>query len=300
MPAFYALAQHAALADLQSQLLDGEAIFAFLDDVYVVSAPERVRTIYDALAAALWHSARIRLHEGKTRIWNSAGEEPSNIADLSGDDGAEPVWVGDWSLPPECQGITVLGSPLGHDAFVARHLERKREDHDRLLQRLPSLDLQAAWLLLQSCAAPRANYLLRILPPHLTATYEAAHDAAVAHCLATLLEHEAAPLPDHSLRTAQLAQRFGGLGLRSATSDRFAAHWASWCDTLPVIHARAPQLRRTGCLVPSAATAPSPRPQPPSLRRRICALSAVTLLTGQPYAPALLPRPSPARWRSLP
>ena len=113
MPAFYALAQHAALTDLQSQLLDGEAIFAFLDDVYVVSAPERVRTIYDALAAALWHSARIRLHEGKTRIWNSAGEEPSNIADLSGDDGAEPVWVGDWSLPPECHGITVLGSPSG-------------------------------------------------------------------------------------------------------------------------------------------------------------------------------------------
>ena len=139
MPAFYALAQHAALADLQSQLVNGEAIFAFLDDVYVVSAPERVRTLYDALAATLWHRARIRLHEGKTRIWNSAGEERSNIADMSGDDGAEPVWVGDWSLPPKCQGITVLGSPL-----------------DRLLQRLPSLDdLQAAWLLLYNPAPPR-------------------------------------------------------------------------------------------------------------------------------------------------
>ena len=79
MPAFYALAQHAALADLQSQLLDGEAILAILDDVYIVAAPERVRTLYDALAAALWHRARIRFHEGKTRIWNSAGEEPTCI-----------------------------------------------------------------------------------------------------------------------------------------------------------------------------------------------------------------------------
>jgi len=65
---------------------------------------------------AVWHRARIRLHEGKTRIWNSAGEEPSNIADLRGDDGAEPVWVGDWSLPP---GITVLGSSLGHDPLLS-------------------------------------------------------------------------------------------------------------------------------------------------------------------------------------
>ena len=88
---------------------------------------------------------------------------------------------------PARQSLTVLGSPLGH-AFVARYLARKREDHNRLLQR--SLDdLRAAWLMLQSCAAPRSNYLLRILPPH-TAAYAESHDAAVARCLATLLEHD--------------------------------------------------------------------------------------------------------------
>ena len=60
----------------------------------------------------------------------------------------------------------------------------------------PTLDdLQAAWLLLQSCAAPRANYLLRILPPHLTADYAAAHHASVARCLAALLEQGETPLP---------------------------------------------------------------------------------------------------------
>ncbi|CAE7242891.1 unnamed protein product [Symbiodinium sp. CCMP2592] len=73
MPALYALAQHEALCDLHSQLQDGEAVFAFLDDTYVVAAPDRVRTLYDALAAALWDRARIRLHQGKTRIWNAAG-----------------------------------------------------------------------------------------------------------------------------------------------------------------------------------------------------------------------------------
>ena len=90
----------------------------------------------------------------------------------------------------------MLGSPLGHDAFVTRQLNSKREEQDRLLQRIPALDsLQAAWLLLLFCAAPRANYLLRILPPHLTADYAVAHDVAVARCLAALLEHGNAPLP---------------------------------------------------------------------------------------------------------
>ena len=65
MPAFYVLAQHGALCDLQRQLRDGEAVFAFLDDVYIVALPERIRALYDALSAALWNRARLCLHEGK-------------------------------------------------------------------------------------------------------------------------------------------------------------------------------------------------------------------------------------------
>ena len=103
-------------------------------------------------------------------------------------------------------------------------------------------------------------------PPHLTAEYATEHDAAVARCLATLLEQGDAPLPSWSLDTARLAQRFGGLGLRSASSDRFTAHWASWCDTMPVIQARAPAaaarlraaLQGDGALPSSAAATPSP------------------------------------------
>ena len=88
-------------------------------------------TWYDDCHHALAQHALRRscvLHHGKTRIWNAAGEEP-NISDLG--DGEESVWVGDW---------TILGSPLGHDAFVARHLRRKRDDQDRLLERIPGVD----------------------------------------------------------------------------------------------------------------------------------------------------------------
>ena len=99
---------------------------------------------------------------------------------------------------------------------------------------------QAAWALLRYCAAPRANYLLRVLPPGKTIEYARQHDQAVSGCLASLLGIADATLPDDALRTAQLAMRFGGLGLRSAQENRHAAYWASWRDTLPVIYARAP------------------------------------------------------------
>ena len=105
MPAFYALAQHPALQDLHTQLQDGEAVFAFLDDVYVVAPPERVRVLYDALAAALWAHARIRQHKGKTRIWNAAGEEPPNIADLAAD--SEPTGPS----PRSARGSRCSGPP---------------------------------------------------------------------------------------------------------------------------------------------------------------------------------------------
>ena len=39
---------------------------------------------------------------------------------------------------------------------------------------------------------------------------------------------------------ARLPLRFGGLRLRGAVAERHAAYWASWMDTLPVIHTRAP------------------------------------------------------------
>ena len=116
---------------------------------------------------------------------------------------------------------------------------------------------QPDWLLLHYCAATRANYLLRVLPPHLTEEYASSHDDAVASCLSSLLDLGEAPLPQPSLRAAQLAWRHGGLCLRSARADRHTAHWASWCDTLPVIHARAPAV--AGWLLSALSRRPLPR-----------------------------------------
>ena len=39
MPALYAIAQQPALHEVQAALREGEAIFAYLDDTYIVAAP---------------------------------------------------------------------------------------------------------------------------------------------------------------------------------------------------------------------------------------------------------------------
>ena len=45
MPALFSLGMHRALTALQTELQPGERVFAFLDDLYIVAAPERVRTL---------------------------------------------------------------------------------------------------------------------------------------------------------------------------------------------------------------------------------------------------------------
>ena len=41
MPMLFSLGQHAALVAISERLEDGERLLAFLDDLYVVSTPER-------------------------------------------------------------------------------------------------------------------------------------------------------------------------------------------------------------------------------------------------------------------
>ena len=77
IPLLFSLGQHPALEEVQAQLLPGEFLFAILDDIYVISTPERVGAVYTLLQNALWRVAGIRIHQGKTKIWNRAGEKPA-------------------------------------------------------------------------------------------------------------------------------------------------------------------------------------------------------------------------------
>ena len=95
---------------------------------------------------ALARHANIQVHLGKTRAWNSAGEEPPGLLEvLPPQDPENPCWTGNWALPAAQQGVVVLGSPVGSRDFIAAKLAQRLQEQDRLLSRIPRMpELQSA------------------------------------------------------------------------------------------------------------------------------------------------------------
>ncbi|CAE7208645.1 Faim2 [Symbiodinium necroappetens] len=77
---------------------------------------------------ALARHANIQVHLGKTRAWNSVGEEPPGLLEVLPPRGPEnPCWTGNWALPAAEQGVhmVVLGSPVGSRDFIAAKLAQR-------------------------------------------------------------------------------------------------------------------------------------------------------------------------------
>ena len=241
MPFLFALGQHGALQAVQNNLGPTERLLAFLDDVYRVTTPERVAHSFATLQEHLHRHANIQVHLGKIKVWNASGVRPRSVDILQAiatDGGSlEPVWFGSGLVTAE-QGIKVLGTPLGHEDFVAAHLHRVLRKHQTLLERIPVLqDIQSAWTLLLHSASSRANYQLRVVRPELTELFAAGHDDGIWRCLCAICQ--ISPDVDPAIRdTVTLPLGLGGLGLRSALRTKQAAYWASWADTLPMVRGR--------------------------------------------------------------
>ena len=73
MPMLFCLGQHGALAAIEGRLKAGEKLFAFLDDVYLICQPDRVQDVHRILEEELRTRVGIRVHHGKTQIWNRSG-----------------------------------------------------------------------------------------------------------------------------------------------------------------------------------------------------------------------------------
>ena len=203
MPLLFSLGQHRALVSVAGELRRGEHLFAFHDDLYVTAQPDRVVDIHHSLATHLWNQARITLHQGKTAIWNQGGIYPRGCHALEEaarrEDPTAVVWRGNVLLEPRIQGLVVLGVPVGRAEYTLAKLEAKSRKHNVLLDRITSVrDLQSAWCLLLYCAAARANFWLRTVPPELREilranTTRVRGDACVNSCTSTLPQSMSPP-----------------------------------------------------------------------------------------------------------
>ena len=140
MPLLFSVGQHAALEATQRKLRRDERLFAFLDYIYLVSKPERVGEAHSVLERELWVHAKIRVHSGKTHVWNRSGRRPLACDELQQrailQDPTARVWTGS-GVPTQNQGIKVLGCPLGHEDFVTTQLEAIGRKHRSLVTPAP-------------------------------------------------------------------------------------------------------------------------------------------------------------------
>ena len=246
MPLLFSVGQHSSLEAVGAQLRRGEHLLAFLDDIHMVTRPERVGAVHACLGDELQTRASIRIHGGKTKIWNQAGERPP-ICDVleriaQQNNPRARVWRGS-EVPTAQQGIKVLGTPLGHPDFVRQHLRDVSEEHERFLTRIPLVrDVQSAWLLLLHCAQARANFLLRAVRPEAVEEFATRHDRGLWWCLAQILGVNLEQCEVGMQEAATFPLVLGGLGLRSAIRTRYSAFWASWADCIPMVGARHPEV----------------------------------------------------------
>ena len=234
MPLLLSLGQHAALDAVKARMVEGEVLLAFLDDVCVIIGPDRVGDVYLALQEELCRRARIRIHAGKTQVWNAAGERPEACDILEriaqAEDPRARVWKGS-NISTSEQGVHLLGTPLGHVDYVQTQLTQKLAEHNVFLQRIPLVaDVQSAWSLLLHCAGERANDLLRVVRPELVGKFALGHSEGLWECLKRIMKLEG-DVSDTVKDITSLPLALGGLGLRSAIRTSESAFWASWADS---------------------------------------------------------------------
>ena len=245
VPLLFSLGQHAALEAVSWRLRVGERLFAFLDDIYVTTTPERVGIVHNILEQDLYRHSRIHIHVGETQVWNAAGVRPptcdqlERLAQVS--DPEARVWKGS-DIPTVEQGVRILGTPLGHPDYVHTFLQNVLDEHAVLLSRIPLVeDVQSAWALLLHCARGRANYMLRVVMPEAVQRFAEGHTNGLWACLRNILG-STVDLDPTTRDICTLPLSLGGIGLRNAERTSPPAYWASWADCLAMLRARHPDV----------------------------------------------------------
>ena len=140
MPLLFSVGRHRALVQVQADLREGERLFAFLDDIYVV-CPLRVEKPctsrwsthceQKSASASIWRKQRYGMQKRKPGVADALTAAAQTVKPEA------LVWRGNLSLPPSMQGLKILGVPVGHPEYIVRELAQKAEEQSLLFERIP-------------------------------------------------------------------------------------------------------------------------------------------------------------------
>ena len=141
-------------------------LFAYLDDVYAVCRSHRVRPDFSILQQWFQAHAEIRLHLGKTQVWNGGG-----VAKWGRRVAKKSKAVETRSNCLEVRSSVVRGAARCLGALGAHwswrvfrvFLEKTNKDHEIFFHRTPWLnDPQSAWLLLFMLSLRSCSHCLTV------------------------------------------------------------------------------------------------------------------------------------------
>ena len=142
--------QHASLEALQRRMRPKEMLMACRDDIYFASKPERVGDVVAASVQELWAHARIRVHGGKTHIWNR-DETPGRQAEETDPDAR--VWRGSEVHTTEHQSV---GDSSGSRRFCQPAFGTDPAEAQKTLEENPHTSCEGC-LVVRSGHGPQAE-----------------------------------------------------------------------------------------------------------------------------------------------
>ena len=210
------------LEAIQRGLNPDEELFAFLDDLHLVSKPERVEVLHNLEQRDCGHIAEFGFTEGKPTFGTKQDKSQRHVTVRSCSGGLSSS-VARFELPSVEQGVDDPGQAP---------CSRGCNSHECQMSSQLGCCSFIALQLVQITTS-------RVVRPDLVDNFAQSHDQGLWQCLCTIMDvpEDGDPV---TRATASLPLSLGGLGLRTAQRSREAAYWASWSDTLPMIHARHP------------------------------------------------------------
>ena len=223
----FALVLHPIILQIEAEVPTLDLNAWYLDDGTLVGTEEELCKVVDILQGEgpqrglILSTSLTTPDQPKTTVWSKLGRT-DNLASLN-NKGIPSV---------RGLGITLLGAPLGHDAFVAEALQGKVDKVAAITSLLPDIkDPHIEFCLLRSCLAlPKIMFILRTVDTSGHQPILAEFDRLVREALIRIL---GCPLGDMAWDQAKLPVSMTGLGLRAAIDHSAAAFATSFLSSQP-------------------------------------------------------------------